>query len=422
MKGPGPFLGALFLAVAASAAPVQRNVPYGMGGGKPLLLDACVPDGPGPFPAVIIVHGGSWAGGDKADPREVGPILAPLTQAGFAWFSVNYRLSRQARYPACIEDVEAAIQFVRQHAGRFRIDPDKIALSGDSAGAHIVEMVAVRATPRHPERWISGVIAFYGPCDLVEESFRRGGPSVAVQSLFGLPPKRLDATTVRVLEEASPIAHVRPNLPPFLLLHGTADAMVDYPSSLAWKRDLDALGVPCTLITVRGGAHVMWTWDHMKPPQLGYKQQMIAWLRNVFAHPRPVTPVRPVAVAPSRVAGVWQETTGREVVRLAPDGSGASLAGPSCPIAWSFEPGEDLVHVLYAPGHGREVPFAGSPDLSQFQKNRVVAAGVRPLVGFADWRYFPAQDLMISAEGEIFRREAKIAAARPAQRRPGAAN
>src|SRR4051812_25588069 len=128
---------ALLLAGTARAAEIQKDLQYAAPGGVPLLLDARVPDGPGPFPAVVIVHGGGWSGGDKADPKEVRPILDPLTAGGIAWFSVNYRLAPQFRYPACIEDVEAAVQFVKTHAKDFRVDPNKIALSGDSAGGHI---------------------------------------------------------------------------------------------------------------------------------------------------------------------------------------------------------------------------------------------------------------------------------------------
>ena len=273
----------LALTGTARASETQKNIQYAAPGGKPLYLDARIPDGPGPFPAVIIVHGGGWANGDKAMPGEVQPILDPLTQGGLAWFSVNYRLSRQAHYPACIEDVEAAVQFVRNHAKDYNIDPEKIAISGDSAGGHIVNMVAVRATPDHPERRLAAVVCFYGPNDLVEDSFRRNGPSPSLQALFGIPAVKLDTATVKLLQDASPIAFVSPHLPPYLLLHGTADQSVDYPGSIIWKEDLDALGVPCELITIPLGVHVMGNWDKMKPPQTAYKAQVVAWLRAVFA-------------------------------------------------------------------------------------------------------------------------------------------
>ena len=380
----------------------------------------------GPFPAVIVVHGGGWAGGNKAMEGEVQPILGPLTQGGLAWFSVDYRLSRQARYPACIEDVETAVQFVRNHAKEYNIDPEKIALSGDSAGGHIVNMLAVRATPDHPERRLAAVVCFYGPNDLVEDSFRRNTPSPSLQALFGIPPNKLDTATVKLLQDASPTAFVSPNLPPYLLLHGTADQSVDYPGSIIWKEDLDALGVPCELITIPMGVHVMGNWDKMNPPQTAYKGQVVAWLQQAFAQvgrPRPAA--KPASrrglqgllhkvfgggdgpVTMKQVAGFWKNVKGPDHsgTRLGADGSGDSLLAPSCIVTWSFDPATRLAHIEYPPGEGRDVPYAGSPDLANGPRDKILNAGVRPKVSFADWRYFPAQDLMISSNGEIFRRQ-----------------
>lgn len=412
---PFPLLVALALSLtgAVSAAEIQKDIPYATPGGVPQLLDARVPDGAGPFPAIVIVHGGGWGGGNKADPNEVGPILDPLTNGGIAWFSVNYRLSRQAHYPACIEDVEAAVQFVKAHAKEYRIDPDKVAISGDSAGGHIVDMVAVRATPDKPERHLAAVISFYGPNDLVEDSFRRNGPSPSLQALFGIPPTILDTPTVKLLEDASPIAFVSPDLPPFLLLHGTADQSVDYPGSIIWKEAMDALGVPCELITIPHGVHVMGNWDRMNPPQTAYKAQAVTWLQNVFAQvdagKKAAKPAPAVAAQKTKVAGHWKNAkgTGGTEVTLAIDGSGSSLAAPACPVTWSFDPTTNRVQIQYPEGQGRDVPYAGSPDLAQGPKDKIAKAGERPKVAFADWRYFPAQDLMISSNGEIFRRQAK---------------
>jgi acetyl esterase/lipase len=407
MKLHPVFLVAAVLACPLSAAEIQKDIVYGTAGGFPLRLDARIPDGPGPFPAVVIVHGGGWAGGSKADPKEVGPILDPLTGAGIAWFSVDYRLSRRAHYPACIEDVESAVQFVKRHATDYRIDPAKVAISGDSAGGHIVDMVAVRATPDHPERHLIGVVSFYGPDDLVEDSFRRNGPSPSLQALFGLPPKVLDGPTVKLLQDASPLAYLTVNLPPFLLLHGTADQSVDYPGSVILQADLDAIGVPCALVTIPRGIHVMWNWDHMKPPQTAYKRQMIDWLKAVFA--RPERPVQPLPhVDPARLAGKWAKAKappGAAVI-LAADGTGQSLVEPACAIGWTFDPTADAVHLDYPSGQGRDVPYAGSPELPATARNKIAAAGPRPVVGFADWRYFPGPDVFISSNGEIFRRQA----------------
>src|SRR5215208_1144068 len=98
----------------AARADLQTDIEYGTAAGESLKLDAYVPEGAGPFPAVILVHGGGWNAGDKSGGPKKGymaPMHAPLEKAGFAWFSINYRLAPKHPYPACIEDVETAIRW-----------------------------------------------------------------------------------------------------------------------------------------------------------------------------------------------------------------------------------------------------------------------------------------------------------------------
>src|SRR4051794_13975979 len=91
---------ALLLPTLAASAPafgarVETDIEYGRAGGVRLLLDASAPDGPGPHPVVIVVHGGGWASGDKQD---LAPVTEPLTRANFTWFSINYRLAPEHRW------------------------------------------------------------------------------------------------------------------------------------------------------------------------------------------------------------------------------------------------------------------------------------------------------------------------------------
>src|SRR5439155_27231092 len=99
---------ALTLAGAAmlTGAPLdQKDVEYGRPGGKPLLLDLHIPDGVGPFPAAILIHGGGFDEGSKS--TNVRPLFEPLASAGFAWFSIDYRLAPEFRFPQAIEDVSS---------------------------------------------------------------------------------------------------------------------------------------------------------------------------------------------------------------------------------------------------------------------------------------------------------------------------
>jgi acetyl esterase len=258
--------------VARSAAAVVSDIEYGRADNESLRLDACVPEGAGPFAAVILVHGGGWMGGDKK--TNCAALFEPLTHAGLAWFSVNYRLAPQHRYPACVEDVETAILWVKAHAAEYRVDPKRIALLGESAGGHIVQMVAVRAKTADAPTHLAALVPFYAPCDNVADSVRRGGPSKSMQALLGVGEK-LDAPTEAKLWEISPLNFVHTQLPPCLLVHGTADKSVPYEQSLQWQARLRSLHVPCELITIEGGPHVMDRWETIDPT---YKEKTVAWL------------------------------------------------------------------------------------------------------------------------------------------------
>ena len=104
-------------APATLPANVQTDIEYGRVGDYRLLLDTCAPGGDGPFPVVIIVHGGGWSGGDKE--RDITPLMQPFTSAGFTWFSINYRLAPKNRWPACFEDVQTAIRWVKANAAHY---------------------------------------------------------------------------------------------------------------------------------------------------------------------------------------------------------------------------------------------------------------------------------------------------------------
>lgn len=251
----------------------KANVVYGRAGGAPLRLDLCVPAGRGPFAAVILVHGGGWIAGNKrGDTR---PLLAPLTAGGFAWFSIDYRLAPQFRYPACLDDVCTAIRWVKAHAAEYNVDPNRIALIGESAGAHLVEMAAVLGPP---DTRVAAVVPFFGPSDLLAQTMARGALRRDVRSLLGRTA--LDDTTKKLLRDASPLNYVHPGLPPFLLFHGTSDRIVPYAQSVAFAERLKEAGVTCRLVTIPGGNHAMGNWNRVAP---GYKAELIGWLKTTLA-------------------------------------------------------------------------------------------------------------------------------------------
>lgn len=266
-------------------ASFHQNIEYGRADGISLKLDAHIPEGKGPFPAVILVHGGAWVRGDKNGGNPGGapgkglmvPMHEPLEKAGFAWFSINYRLADKHPFPACIEDLETAIRWVKANAKRFNIDPERLALSGESAGAHLVAMAAVRA---NDETRVAAVVPFYGPFNMAPKLKLGTVLNPTLSGLFGA--KIYDEKTAKLAKACSPLQLVKPDMPPFLLLHGTGDTRVSIRESFDFQKALQDAGVSCDFIQVPDGAHGMKNWDTHYPQ---YKQQVIDWLKKKIAAP-----------------------------------------------------------------------------------------------------------------------------------------
>ena len=160
------------IATLSAAAVDQKDVEYTRPDGKPVLLDLHVPDGPGPFPAAILIHGGGFDEGSKS--TNVRPLFDVLANAGYAWFSIDYRMAPEFRFPQAIADVNSAIRWVKSNAAKYHVDVAKIALIGESAGGFLVNYAGTHETP---ETKVRAVVDMYGPVDygkLAEE--RRDHP------------------------------------------------------------------------------------------------------------------------------------------------------------------------------------------------------------------------------------------------------
>ncbi len=259
--------------LSAASAMLQTDILYGKAGGQELRLDVCVPPGRGPFGIVLYVHGGGWSSGDKTQDRD--ELLEVFTKAGWVWVSADYRLAPAHRWPACLEDVQAAIRWVKQHAADYKGDPNRIVLAGYSAGGHLACSAAVWGKE---DTKVQGVIGLAPPVDMVADNQRRGGLSTSMQNLLGLGPE-LNEESAAVLKKISPIWDVRAGLPPFLLVHGTRDQSVPYQQSLDLKAALERCGVPCELIPIEGAGHRLTEWERFEPH---WKQKTADWLRRTF--------------------------------------------------------------------------------------------------------------------------------------------
>jgi len=264
----------LVMICATLAASDLRDVPYRQIDGVTLTLDAHLPDGDGPFPGVVLVHGGGWVAGDKQ--QYITYIFKPLSDAGFAWFSINYRLAPRYQFPAPADDVGAAVRFIKANAAHYKIDPRRIALIGESAGGHLVSYIGARDDR---ESRVAAIVSMYGIHDFVSASIEWKPFPHEVLDLFGITA--VNAETVSHLVEASPVVYVHKDMPPFLLLHGSKDEDVPYGQSVEMCSKMKRVGAHCDLITIEGAPHGMDHWES-HPEFLWYKKALTDWLQKTL--------------------------------------------------------------------------------------------------------------------------------------------
>jgi alpha-L-fucosidase 2 len=279
---------AILFAAALGAAPLdQKGVEFAKPGGHALLLDLHVPDGAGPFPAAILVHGGGFDGGNRA--TNMSPTFQPLADAGFAWFSIDYRMGPEFQFPQAKEDIDAAIRWVKANAKTYKVDVSKIVLSGESAGGYLVDYAATHETPATK---VAAVVDIYGPTDYEKIARQRAQypgrfnmKSISSHQakgggiwFFGVAG--YDEASYAKLKELSPINAVHKGMPPFLEIHATRDDQVPYEQSTLMCAAMHRVGAACEVITVEAGGHGMGSWKD--PDQQHYKGEMIEWLKKTL--------------------------------------------------------------------------------------------------------------------------------------------
>ena len=232
---------------------VERDVQYGDAGNRPLLLDIYKPAKPkaDKLPALVFIHGGGWSGGNKTAGAGVAPHVGSGNYVGF---SVGYRLSGEAIWPAQIHDCKAAIRWIRANADKYGVDADKIGVWGSSAGGHLVSLLGTsgdvaelegnNGSPGVSSR-VSCVVDYCGPADF--PSFEHH----AVRLLFGGSREGQEEE----VKQASPITHVTKDDPPFLVVHGSEDGVVPISQAEKFSAALKKAGVDVTFIRIEGGGH-----------------------------------------------------------------------------------------------------------------------------------------------------------------------
>ena len=247
---------------------LQKDVVYDPERG--LRLDAWVPTARGPFPAVVLAHGGGWEAGDKV--TYITPLFAPLARAGFAWFSVDYRLTPQVHHRDQMDDLRRAVAFVRSSARRFKIDPDRVAVVGESASG---QMAALLATE---DRRLAAAVSFYGVYDFLP-LLTDTSPGSRLERLFGL--RALDDAGRDLVRRYSPIHHVAKDMSPLLLVHGTGEGL--WAQGIAMRDRLREVGAPHELVALEGAPHGMENWEG-HPEWSHHKAKLVDWLSKQFDH------------------------------------------------------------------------------------------------------------------------------------------
>ena len=246
---------------------VYRGIEYAKPDNHRLLADIYVPEGEGPFPGVLMVHGGAWMSGHKG---HVAGHAHQLMKRGYTVMSINYRLAPKHKFPAQIDDCRTALRWMRQNAKNYHIDTTRIAGFGYSAGGHLVCLLALNQS-EHPEEHLQAVVAGGAPCKF--ENVPPDSPVLA----YWLGGTRRELPVV--YREASPTTFVGRDDPPVFFFHGEDDLLVRPRSSKALHDLLAENDVRTEFHLVPEAGHLKAFFDRNAP------QRAADFLDSVFVEP-----------------------------------------------------------------------------------------------------------------------------------------
>ncbi|MGH2739155.1 MAG: alpha/beta hydrolase fold domain-containing protein [Actinomycetota bacterium] len=264
-------------AVAQSEARFVDAIEYARPAGEPLLLDAYLPAGDGPHPAVIFIHGGGWTGGSRRDLRP--ELAAEFTDRGMAIFSIDYRLAPDWTFPAPFADGQAAVRWIRGHAEEFDVDPARIATYGQSAGGLLAVLIGVAGEgPLDEDARVRATVSWSGPMDISLPVFQS---KQAVRAFLGCA----DRECLEIAREASPVTHVDGSDAATLIANST-DELVPFVGNVTMAEALETAAIPHQLIEVPGNVHVGFYDTRVPPKNETVLEETLSFLETSLASDR----------------------------------------------------------------------------------------------------------------------------------------
>lgn len=234
----------------------ERGIEYSNAADQHLQLNLAQPSGTGPFPAVVCIHGGGFRAGKR---ESYDALCLTLAQRGFVAITITYRLAPAFPFPAAVHDCKAAVRWLRANAKRYNVDPERIGVTGGSAGGHLAQFLGVTASVPEFEgegyltqsSAVKCVVNYYGPSDLTQ-SYGKSVDAAEVLPLFlggNVEQKRREHIV------ASPLYWVNPNAAPTLCIHGTEDKYVAFEQAEWLVTRLKASAVEAELLKMDGAGH-----------------------------------------------------------------------------------------------------------------------------------------------------------------------
>lgn len=259
--------------IATKEVRYTPNIQFAAPDGVPLNMDIYRPEKLGKYPAIVILYGGAWQYGNPKANAEFSRYMAAR---GYTIFAIDYRHAPRYRFPAQLDDVRAALDFIRQNAVKYEAQADRIALLGRSAGGHLAMLAAYQpdALP------VRAVVSYYGPFNLTEGYKDPPQPDplnvrALLVAFLGGTPEQLPQQYIK----ASPASYVTRKLPPTLLIHGSRDHIVEVRFARDMYQRLQAVGTTSVLLEIPWAEHAFDAIFSGTSNQLAlyYTERFLAW-------------------------------------------------------------------------------------------------------------------------------------------------